>query len=358
MTSLNPQARALALAQGPINTAAWPLPAFSGQTGGSLSYGWRHDHALLPQNVGAWVQCYAARPAYYEGEPSRHGDYYIGCRPTGWKNTAYSDDTDLWTDLDSGAALYHDGTVSVSVSGLDFEHPPLSPLLAVADSTGHAIPTPNGVAFAQDVARPMLRYLAKAHAGMLRKPDGKLISYTVVSRPASYILRTLVQCGKRGLLDAQDRDTMLAYVETVLLPSWENPYLPQPEKGGMNQLYNGCPGWLAPALYDLVVEFQPGHLRQRLYAALVTMCKKAMLVEALCPGHGTAVTHVTGWDGLTAAGCTVEPDFGLWGIRAWCVAAEVMGAPGMRKVALAEAAKWPDTAANRTWKVGADGTYL
>lgn len=359
MTSHNPRFRRLALEIGPLTPSRWPLHAFSGTTGaepnadGVHAYGWRHDHLLTPALLPWWLQCYAARPAYYEGEPLRRSGYGEGCRPKAWKPETHDDALGgEWL----GPTPWH-----VAVSGPDIEHFPLSPLLAIAD---------NGTPYAQgltswsdeaaaDKARIMLRFLGAAHAGMVRTEGGGVSAWVCSHRSASYFLRTLVDLGKRGLLDQADALTLLAYVELTLLPSWLGPISGQSGgKGGPGQVYNGV-YWLLPALHDLAVATPPGLLRRRLADARDLMARQVSWLEALVPGRGCQVEKVATWDySLTAAWITTQPYWGPWGVRAMHVAGTVLGSERCLIAAQTEADKWADDPSAKAWLVDASGEWM
>ncbi len=368
--SLNASFRSLALVQGvPIGSAAWLAggdelqPSNTG--GGHLGYGWIHDHLLSAAWARAVVSNSAARPAFYDGAPARLGDYFIGCRPVGWKPGAevYS--------APNGGQLFD----QVIVCGFDREHFPVSPLVAVARSSGFTVAklgVPGGVA-ADKVAREMLRRLLSAQAGMFRNPDGSVVSVVFSDRVARYVCGNLAAATTLKCIDPADAITLHTYVRTRLLPNWLLPPKPPvvyPDgtspKGGDLQVYNGvC--WAVPALYDLMLSTPPGEYRREMAAALDYQCRKLALLQQLVPGHACAVESVATWKDLTAAGVKfpTNPDTGAaeyyigpWGVRSMLVAGAVLGNAACTAEGMAEAAKWKGNAAQLPWMVLPDGTPI
>jgi hypothetical protein len=338
--------RNLALAQGPLNVAAWPLPAYSGTTGagvpttGVQAYGWSHANLIgLPGVASAAVQCFAARPAFWDNAPRRHSDYTLGSLPWGYPPPP-------------------DGFPGVT--GPDAEHFPLSLLVALYDADGATVATPTGPKTAKVVVGPMLRGLGQAHAGMLRKADGNLIGYVFGLRPSHYILRTTVDLGERGLLDPEDLATLRAYIDTRLLPWWEQPSWQLGgggkgvEGGDSQQWFNGG-AWLGPALYDYVRALPPSKVRARHYAVLWTICQQAQLLQAAVPGRACQTERVTSWADLTPEGVTTHDYYGCWSTRMWRVAYAVTGDRKMLAAALEEEARWVGKPEARAWLVDVDG---
>lgn len=359
MTSLNHYYRKLAMAQGPLQPALWVLPAFSGQTGYSHSYGWRSDHLVTAEWARLVIQCYAARPAYYDNEPVRESGYFLGCRPLGWLTSAktigdYMGNPDGSQDVEG-----------VTASGPDAEHFPLSPLTAIADSKGIALKLPNGQAvFAQEIAADLLRRLSAAHAGMFRKLDGSVTGEVLSARVATYVLRTLVDCGKRGLLAPADAATLRDYIHGTMLPAWEDGI--STGKGGINVVYNGELGWTTPALYDYIRAL-PAQERikpvpVRLWHVLEGWCKRLALLEYLKPGLGCQTEKVDSWSGLTEKGVTTTWYYGATLVRSMDVAGVVLGRKELRAAALAEALLWKDRKSDtydiKSFLVGADKAFL
>jgi hypothetical protein len=345
--SLNVSYRNLALAQGPLDFASWPLPAFSGQTGaevpttGVQAYGWCfRDLVGLPGVEEASVQCFAAREAFWLQAPSRSSTYETGSLPTGF--------------LPSPLAF-------AGVTGPDASHFPIRILVDLYDAND-LVATPSGPKPAKVAIGPMLRALGAAHAGMLRKLDGSLVSWIFDDRSATYFLRTLVDLGQRGLLNAEDAATLRAYIDTRLLPWWETDAWQYggagkgAEGGDTLQWFNGG-AWLGPALYDYIKLLPPSKIRARHYAILQTICVRALLLQATVPGKALQTERVTTWDGLTAAGVTTAWYYGCWSERIWRVTDRVMVAPWMSVAADGQAALCTATLPC-PWHVDADGVPL
>jgi hypothetical protein len=345
-------------AQGLIaGTPAWEaggLDAFSGITGGHPAYGWCHDHLVAEQWAHAVTANYCARPAYYQAAPLRESGYFLGSRPVGW-DPVYEPNS-----VGSGESMGAQLVDGIAVSGPDMEHFALSPVFALARSTGITLPLPgpgNKTIAADVAAETMLRYLMAAQAGMVRTPSGGVIEFVCSDRSARYIIGNLATAQEFGCIDAADAATLNLYIATRLLPHWMAIPSAEPGKGGNLQVYNGV-YWVVPALYDLLMVTPPGAYRRDILTALQMLSLRLAFLALLVPGKACQVEAVTTWVGLTPAGVTTHDYLGPWGTRAQLVAGKVLGLPMCTQEGLAEAALWSGDWQQKAWMVAPDGSYL
>lgn len=354
MKDLNPKFRSLALLQGALHVEDWALKPYSGTTGGHLGYGWKHDHLLSQQMAVDTLQCFMTRPAFYDDAPYRESSYLIGSRPTQWKPEDPG-------DLNSGAWVAPDGA---EISGPDLEHFPISMLVSVARSQGYSVKTESGKMAADLLAKEVLRYLGRAHAGMLRTPNG-LTSYAVTDRPFHYILRSASDSLKYGFSDPDSIATFADYLFEVMLPYTEK--LPWQQ---LPRVYNGL-HWALPALYDAWM-LMPKNVESSAWLRMGKLLKAKALccyqLASILPEEACTVDTVTTWGPtLTKEGISKETYYGPWGIRAHLVAAAILGGEKgetCKKAAMTEFAKWngkpegPGKTAWKCWAVDAEGAYL
>jgi hypothetical protein len=342
----NAKFRQIAELQGPCDFSKWVLNTFSGQTGGNIAYVWRIDHMLTQEWVRHVIQCYALRPAHYEGAPYRQAGYNKGSRPIDWQPDL---DGNLEGDLETGEYL----TNGVKISGPDFEHFPLAPLVAIAKSHGYKIKTQSGEIEAQVIAMHLLKSLGNAHAGMIRTKYG-ITDYVDSDRSIHYILRTATDGIKLGFLDEEDLNALSAYIATKVIPHYKKlPY------GSGKRVYNGL-FWALPALYDAWA-LSP-KAAEFLLPVLKLKAKCCLQLAQLLPGEACTVTEVTQW-GPNIAVAGKESYYGPWGIRAMLCAAKLLGSIGAElceKEAMTELAKWKDKPGEewKAWAVDANGNYL
>ena len=343
--------RELAMDQGiVVGSPEWisgGMQAFSGKTGSQPGYGWRHDHLVSASWARAVISNYAARPAFYDGAPSRQSGYYIGSRPVDWQATEPFGNPDGSQDVGPE-----------EVSGPDLEHFALSPLFSIARSSGLTVPVPGYPDLPADlVARAMIRYFMAAHAGMVRKPDGSLSGYVCSERAARYLVGNLAESIAIGCIEPADAATLNDYVRLRLLPLWNAYPDDDSAKGGDLQIYNGvC--WAVPALYELALVTPPGAYRHEIGTALKMQCSKLALLAALIPGHACQVDKVDTWYGLTPAGITIIGFEGPWEIRSMLIAGIVLGLPGCTNEAMGELSHWVTDPTQLAWLIDPAGNYL
>lgn len=217
-------------------------PPFSGQTGGHMSYGWRHDFKLSSQWIRAVLANYGSRPCYYLDAPLRESGYRIGGRPVGWT----PEDPE---DLSNGERAYVTSKGLVRVSGPDLQHFWLDPLWAIIDDaddnmlvpihTGETVP-------AHYVARIMAQLLTDSLAGMVNH-HGR---WSAGGRPAARIIDTFNQAGKRGCVTPQAALVVVDWLDKVALPFWEKaPGVREVKGSGYCNWYHEC-GWMLLPVYE------------------------------------------------------------------------------------------------------------
>lgn len=339
-------------------------PAFGASSGGHASYGWRHDALLGLDWAKAVLANHGHRPIFYEGAPVRDAGYNNAGRPLGYVPSEPGDQED-------GSILYG----SVKVTGADVLHFHLSPLIAVADSSGFMVPCKGKFMDARFVARVMLPYFGAQLAGMLRTAPDKINPYVFGDRGSACEAHAGLLLAERGLIEMDDAMTLLVHFEQHVLPYYEKgPGLTLNKKANALpvpnfQPYNGL-YWLLPTIYWVEQKCPEGSTKSRLQAVVERWSQWCVDLHEFAPSLGfnvaafkSAAAEVASLPLATIKGTisAASPgvDCDLWGFAAARVARAVLGKPADDLVAVLDK-KWLPKAKEpkvRPWLVGADREY-
>lgn len=360
---------------------------YGGTTGSHPCYGFSHKHKLEKlgnEYARRVIANYFKRRIFYvsiDGFPvPRQISYEAGGRPLGWI-------PEDGCDLINGEAQYIVGEKLVGVSGPDPLHFHLSPLLALADSSGYEVIAQGKKVDASTLARLAIRFFMKSLAGQLVDKNGKVTSYAFGNRGSSCILSATVEAAKRGLIDPEDQKVLAEYITKTTLPFFTKipgsmDFNPKPAliNGKKNlQLYNGL-YWIMPAMWDaLKLAEMIGYPADAIQATINIWSQNMADLETINPTVGCQVGIITvpdnfafekPWkDQIAVEDFITEgsSDWSCWGMRAQRIAAQVTGSTDLAKTAASNLDKWKTKAtspnykytdADKAWMVGADGEYL